>query len=57
MMDEESQTLYEEVEGLFQKFLAQLIIVGVIPRDKREIANKVLEDNLQMIREGLEQVE
>ncbi len=57
MMDEESQTLYEEVEGLFQKFLAQLIIVGVIPRDKREIANKVLEDNLQMIRERLEQVE
>ncbi len=57
MMDEESQALYEEVEGLFQKFLAQLIIVGVIPRDKREIANKVLEDNLQMIREGLEQVE
>ncbi len=57
MMDEASQAMYREVEEILQKFLAQLIVMGAIPRDKREIANKVLEDNLQWIREGFEQVE
>lgn len=55
-MDKITQATYREVQGIFQKFLAQLIFMGAIPMDKREIASKVLEDKLRWLREGFERV-